>query len=234
VLCAGAGALPELRRFFRRRSRILYAGAGVTFSQLRERTVLPMRSLKNKLSQSNWRVIAVWKWGIFGILCRRSREYSRPKGNYGARKTTARFINCHPGLRLIELCATQINQGLKVNLGLGDFSPGLALQSPFVIFCALVRAFKSSKVPELAWFQGKYTTIIVLKFALAGSTSQGAYIPYISALVPHLGCGASFSWLKRQVLTKITHAKTRLSSQNDTLSGWVYWVVLRVRTPSPF
>jgi hypothetical protein len=37
VLCAGAaGVLPELRRFFRRRSRILYAGAGVTFSQLRQ------------------------------------------------------------------------------------------------------------------------------------------------------------------------------------------------------
>jgi hypothetical protein len=32
VLCAGV--LPELRQFFRRRSRILYAGAGVTFSQL--------------------------------------------------------------------------------------------------------------------------------------------------------------------------------------------------------
>jgi hypothetical protein len=33
---AGAGVLTELRRFFRRRSRILCAGAAVTFSQLRQ------------------------------------------------------------------------------------------------------------------------------------------------------------------------------------------------------
>jgi hypothetical protein len=39
VLCAGvagAGVLPELRQFFRSRSRILYVGARVTFSQLQQ------------------------------------------------------------------------------------------------------------------------------------------------------------------------------------------------------
>jgi hypothetical protein len=54
VLCAGvagAGVLPELRRFFRRRSRsrILYAGAGVTFSQLRQNDnkTIEMRQMSN-------------------------------------------------------------------------------------------------------------------------------------------------------------------------------------------
>jgi hypothetical protein len=53
-------ALPELRRFFRRRIRILYAGAGVTFSQLRQndkKTIWNETNVKRLLVTANCQLL---------------------------------------------------------------------------------------------------------------------------------------------------------------------------------